>query len=229
MALYAVIGLGRLGAAIATHLWEQGAEVIGVDVLPARVDALKDQLSKAVCIDATDERALRAVGLAECSVVVLALGEDQLEQAVLATMLLRELGVGRIIARAATDVQAKVLDRLGVSRVIFPERQFGLQVARQILTPTVQEMIPLAKGTSLAEVEVPARHVGKTLEDLRLRRDFGLNAVALRRRREIIHDDGTVRQEEEVDSLPGPETRLGSGDVLLVVGADERIRGFADA
>src|SRR5687767_12759035 len=107
MSTYAVIGLGRLGAAIATYLAENGAEVIAVDQEPARVDAIKDQVTRAICFDATDERALRASGVQDCAVVVLALGEDQLEQSVLTTMLLRDLGVGRIIARAATDVQAK--------------------------------------------------------------------------------------------------------------------------
>jgi trk system potassium uptake protein TrkA len=162
-------------------------------------------------------------------VVVLALGEERLEQAVLATMLLRDLGVGRIIARAATDVQAKVLDRLGVSRVIFPERQIGVQVARQILSPSVREMMPIAAGTSLAEVGVPVAFVGKTLGALQLRRDFRLNAVAVRRRREVVQDDGHVEAVEEVDNLPGPDTKLLAGDVLLVVGADESIRAFAAA
>ncbi len=229
MSIYAVIGLGRLGAAIATHLWEQGAEVIGIDISPARVDALRDQVTKAVCLDATDERALRAAGVADCSAVALALGEQHLEQAVLTTMLLRDLGVGRIVARAATEVAAKVLDRLGVSRVVFPERQIGIQVARQILSPLVHEMIPIAKGTSLAEIDVPRRLVGKTLGELQLRRDYGLNAVALRHRSEAVTDDAAARYEETVDNVPGPETTLCRGDVLVVVGADDRIRSFADA
>ncbi len=229
MSTYAVIGLGRLGAAVATYLAEQGAEVIAIDSDPVRVDALKEDVTRAMCLDATDERSLRAAGVAECAVVVLALGENQLEQAVLATMLLRELGVGRIIARVATDVQAKVLDRLGVSRVVYPERQIGIQVARQILSPSVHEMIPISEGTSLAEVDVPARFAGKTLVDLQLRREWGLNAVAIRRRREEVQDDGGVRVVEELDNLPGPETTLGAGDVLLVVGPDERIRRFAGA
>ncbi len=227
MSIYAIIGLGRLGSAVATSLAEHGAEVIAIDQDPARVDAIKDQVTHAVCLDATDEKALKAAGVADCAVVVLALGEGQLEKSVLATMLLRDLGVGRIIARAATDVQAKVLDRLGVSRVIFPERQIGLQVARQILTPTVQDMMPLAEGTSLAEITVPPHLVGKTLGELQLRREFKLNAVAVRHRYTIAGDDGTARTREDLDSLPGPDTALGVGDVLLIVGSDDAIRRFA--
>jgi trk system potassium uptake protein len=227
MATYAVIGLGRLGYAVATSLAESGAEVIAVDEDAGRVDAIKDHVARAICFDATDERALRASGVQDCAVVILAMGENQLEQSVLTTMLLRDLGVGRIIARASTDVQAKVLDRLGVSRVIFPERQIGIQVARQLLSPSVREIVPISEGTALAEIEVPPGLIGKSLGELQLRREFGLNAVGVRRRREVAQDDGTVRTVEDIDNLPGPETRLGAGDVLLVVGPDEKLRAFA--
>lgn len=228
MPIHAVIGLGRLGTAIATYLGEHGAEIIAIDADPARVDAVKDSVPRAVCLDATDERALRAAGVAECSTVVLALGEDELEQSVLCTMLLRELGVGRIIARVATDVQAKVLERLGVARVIFPERQIGIQVARQLLSPTMQEMMPVSEGISIAEVTVPSRCVGATLGALQLRRNYGLNAVALRRRSTTVKDDGTVVTAEEFDNLPGPDTALGIGDVLMVVGSYDAVRRFSE-
>ena len=224
MALYAVIGLGQLGAAVATQLNEGGGEVIAIDRDGARVDAIKDKVARAVSLDATDERALRASGITDAVTVVLALGENQLEEAVLATMLLRDLGVGRIIARAGTDVQAKVLQRIGVSKVIFPERQIGHQLARQILMPSVREVVPLADGASLAEIEVPPSWVGKNLAELKLRAMYGVNAVALRRRREVVADDGTARDVDAVVSNVGPETVIEKGDVLVLVGTDEAVR-----
>jgi trk system potassium uptake protein len=139
-------------------------------------------------------------------------------------MLLRDLGVGRIIARAGTDVQAKVLQRIGVSKVIFPERQIGHQLARQILMPSVREVVPLADGASLAEIEVPPSWVGKNLAELKLRAMYGVNAVALRRRREVVADDGTARDVDAVVSNVGPETVVEKGDVLVLVGTDEAVR-----
>ncbi|MBI5510747.1 MAG: TrkA family potassium uptake protein [Deltaproteobacteria bacterium] len=228
MALYAVIGLGQLGAAVATNL-ANGGEVIAIDTNAARVDAVKDHVARALCLDATDERALRASGISDASTVVLALGENQLEEAVLATMLLRDLGVGRIIARAGTDVQAKVLERLGVSKVIFPERQIGTQIARQILMPSVREIVPLADDASLAEVEAPEGFIGRSLAELKLRTEFGVNAVAVRRQVEAVQDDGTVKQADRVVSNVGPETILEKGDVLVVVGSDDAVRALSAA
>ncbi|MEK7703728.1 MAG: TrkA family potassium uptake protein, partial [Myxococcota bacterium] len=125
MTTFAVIGLGQLGASVATQLAERGAEVIAIDSDPMRVEQIKDQVARAMSLDATDEKALRAAGVADCDTVILALGEAQLEEAVLITMALRELGVGRIVSRASSDIQARLLLRLGVTRVVFPERQIG--------------------------------------------------------------------------------------------------------
>ena len=119
-------------------------------ILVARV-AGAARVAAAVCLDSTDESALRASGMAEAATVVLALGENQLEQAVLTTMLLREIGVGRIISRAASDVQRKVLERIGVSKVVFPERQVGEQIARQVMMPAVQRFVPLGDGLALRQ------------------------------------------------------------------------------
>lgn len=228
MALFGVIGLGQLGSAVATSLAKHGGEVIAIDSDAARVEAIKDDVTRALCMDATEEKTLRAAGVADCDTVVLALGEHQLEEAVLAVMILRDLGVGRIISRAGSDVRAKVLEKVGVSRVVFPERQIGMAIARQILTPALHEMVPISAGHSLVEIDVSADMQGRTLAQLHLRRAHGLNVVAIRRRREVARDDGSVEVREELDSAPGPESKLTSGDILVVVGADERIRAFGE-
>ena len=229
MAITAVIGLGQLGEAVATYLSERGMEVIAIDTDLDRVEAIKNRVVRALCLDATNERALRAAGVAEADTVVLALGEKQLEQAVLATMLLRELGVGKIISRAATEVQAKVLERLGVTQVVFPERQVGRQIARQILSPNVRDIIPLSDGTSVAEVTVAANLAGTTIGQANIRSRFGLNVVAVRRPAERTSDDGTIETAWTTDNTPGPSTELRAGDVLVVVGSDDRIRQWAKA
>jgi len=155
------------------------------------------------------------------------LGENQLEEAVVATMILRELGVGRIISRAGSDLQGRVLERLGVSKVVFPERQVGNQIARQILSPTLHEMIPISDGTSFAELEITETLNGRSIGEAAIRSSHRLNVVAVRRARQVVRDDGSVDRGFVVDNMPGPETRLAKGDVLIVVGRDEDIRGLA--
>ena len=228
MATFGVIGLGQLGTAVSSYLAENGADVIAIDRNIDRVEALKDHVGRALCLDTTDEKALRASGISECSTVVLALGEGQLEEAVLATMLLRQLAVGRIVSRASTDVQGLVLERLGVSKIVFPERQIGLQIARQLLAPTVHDILPMSTGGSIAELVVPERLAGQTLQQIGLRPKFGLNAVELRRKREVARDDGAIDTEWEIDNTPGGDTEVAVGDILVVVGQDDKIRAFAE-
>ncbi len=229
MQLVAVIGLGQFGTAIALHLAQHGAEVIAIDRQMEPVDAIKDQVARALCMDATEERALRAAGVGEASTVVLALGENELEQAVLTTMLVRDLGAGRIISRAASPVQGKVLERLGVSRVLFPEKQIGQQVARQILSPTVVDLVPLSPGTSVAEIKVPTVLVGRSIGEAGIRKTYGLNIVAIRHYQRRVKDDGATFDHWDVDNLPGPDTPMRAGDILVVVGADEKLAALAEA
>lgn len=226
MAIYGVIGLGQLGAAVASYIAEHGGEVIAVDSNLARVEAIKERVPRALCLDATDERALRAAGLADCETVVLALGEAQLEEAVMTTMLLRDMGVGRIVSRAGSDVQGKVLERLGVSRVVFPERQIGTQIAREVLTPAALEVVPFREGISVASFEIPEEWSGSALQQLALRRRFGVTVVAVRRRADRVRDDGSVEGAAIVDAEPGPETVLQPHDVLMVIAKDEKLHAF---
>ena len=228
MVMYAVIGLGQLGTAVALELTRGGGDVIAIDSTMSRVEALKDHVARALCMNATDDRAMRASGVGEASTVVLAFGEKELEEAVLSTMILRELGVGAIVSRASSDLQGKVLERVGVTKVIYPERQIGLEVARHILTPSVRELIPLSEGTALAELEVKKEHIGLSLAGAHIRQNFGLNVVALRRCRSSTDDDGSVVEQWSVDHVPGPGTVMREGDILVVVGSDEALRGWSE-
>ena len=225
---YGVIGLGQLGAAVAAELAKKGADVIAIDSDPGRVEAIKDQVGHAIALDATEEKALIAAGVGDCETVVLALGEGQLEEAVLTTMALREIGVGRIISRASSPTQARALERLGVSKVIFPERSVGEQLARQILLPSLRDIVPLGPDQVVAEVDVPEPQLGRTLAEADLRRRWALNVIAIRRREAHVEDDGSVVYEDVVDAVPGPDTRLKAGDSLVVVGRDEAIRAFSE-
>ena len=153
---FAVIGLGRFGAAMATTLAELGQDVIGVDGDAERVRQLADTITQAVELDATDDRALRSVGVQDVDVAVVSIGEN-IESSLLVVMQLRELGVKSIVAKAVTPLHGRILEKLGVSRVIFPEREMAIRVAHGLVMPNVIDYIELSSDFSI--VELPAHTI----------------------------------------------------------------------
>jgi trk system potassium uptake protein TrkA len=222
MALYAVIGLGQFGHQVAVTLAQRGVEVLAIDEDERKVEEIKDQVAQAVKLDSTDEEAMRAAGLEDVHTAVVALGED-FEATVLTTAVMKNLGVGRILARASSPLQGRILELVGAHRVIYPEVQMATLVARGLVAPHVLESIPLATGHSLADIRPRDEWIGKSLRDLDLRARFGVNVVAIRRRAKVVGDDGEVRLKDEVNDIPSPGDVLGADDVLVVVGSDERI------
>lgn len=212
---FAVIGLGRFGAAMATTLSQLGHEVIGVDGSDDRVNELADQVSQTVRLDATDERALRAAGIKEVDVAVVSIGEN-IESSLLVVTLLKELGVKDIVAKAVTPLHGRILEKLGVKRVVFPEREMAVRVAHSLVIPSVLDYIELAGDISIVEVPAPAEFFGKSLRDIGLRAKYGLTTIAIRRP-DVTGTDGfrTVS--------PGPDDVVQDGDILALLGSHERL------
>ena len=136
---FAVIGLGRFGSAMATTLSQLGHEVIGIDGDDDRVTALADQVSHTVKLDATDERALRAAGIKDVDVAVVSIGEN-IESSLLVVTLVKELGIANIVAKAVTPLHGRILEKLGVTRVVFPEREMAVRVAHSLVIPNVHRL-----------------------------------------------------------------------------------------
>jgi trk system potassium uptake protein TrkA len=144
---FAVIGLGRFGSAIATTLIKLGQEVVGIDANPESVRHLGDILTHAVELDATDERALRAAGVQDMEVAVVSIGEN-VESSVMVVMLLKELGVRTVIAKATTPLHGRILEKIGVSRIIFPERDMAVRVAHSLVVANIIDYIELSRDFS---------------------------------------------------------------------------------
>ena len=147
---FAVIGLGRFGSAMARTLVELGQDVIGIDANEDNVQRVAEFLESVVRLDATDERALRAAGLKDVDVAVISIGEN-IEASLLVVMLVKELGVPRIIAKAVTPLHGRILEKIGVQRVIFPEREMAMRVAHSLVVPNVLDFIELSSNFSIAE------------------------------------------------------------------------------
>jgi trk system potassium uptake protein TrkA len=212
---FAVIGLGRFGSAMATTLAELGQDVIGVDGDAERVRQLADTITQAVELDATDERALRTVGIQDVDVAVVSIGEN-IESSCLVVMQLRELGIKTIVAKAVTPLHGKILEKLGVSRVIFPEREMAMRVAHGLVIPNVLDYIELSRDFSIVELPAPEAFVGRTLRDLELRPKYGLTLIAVKRR--------PIESGPEVTNIaPTADEVIRAGDVLSLLGSNERL------
>ncbi len=210
---FAVIGLGRFGSATAITLSELGQDVVGIDSNEERVREMSDVLLQAVQLDATDEKALRAAGIHAVDVAVISIGED-IESSVLVVMLVKELGIKTIIAKAVTPLHGRILEKLGVSRVVFPEREMAQRLAHSLVVPNVLEYIELSREFSIIEIPAPAEFVGKTLRQLELRSRHGLTLIALKRQT----DRGLV-----TNIAPGADDAIQAGDVLALLGSHENL------
>ena len=212
---FAVIGLGRFGAAMATTLSNLGHEVIGIDGSDDRVNALADQVSQTVKLDATDERALRAAGIQDVDVAVVSIGEN-IESSLLVVTLVKELGIENIVAKAVTSLHGRILEKLGVTRVVFPEREMAMRIAHSLVIPNVLDYIELSGDFSIVELPAPPEFYGQTLRDIGLRARFGLTTIAIKRKSKTGVEDSTVVSR-------GPDDVVQPGDVLALLGSNERL------
>jgi len=212
---FAVIGLGRFGSAMATTLAELGHEVIGIDGNEEKVARLSDVVSQAVQLDATDEKAIKAAGIQDVDVAIISIGEN-IESSVLVAMLVKELGIPTIIAKAITPLHGRILERLGVSRVVFPERDMAVRVAHSLVVPNVLDYIELSRDFSIVELPAPPEFVGRTLKELALRPKYGLTLIAIRRA-------SAAAGGETTNVAPAAEDRIEAGDVLSLLGPNERV------
>lgn len=222
MKQFAVIGLGTFGARVARALMNKGAEVIAIDSDMKRVDDIKEDVTQALCIDATDEDALKESGVLDVDAVIVAMGE-RMEAAIIVTSLLKRLGAGQVIARAASSLYARILKDVGADRTILIEEQMADQLAKSLLTPDLLEQIPLASNHSLAEIHAPRHFIGKKLGQLDIRRRFGVNVIAIKKRMPTITPEGETSYQEQINDLPGPEDIIEQDDILVVVGRDADI------
>jgi len=227
MEKFAVIGLGRFGTRLAKLLTQNGAEVIAVDKRRDLVEDIRDFVSQAVCLDATDEESLRSQGIDKVDVAVVGVG-TAFEGAVLTTVLLKQLGVPRVISRATTQVRSQVLSRVGADDIVNPEHESADRWCSRLMATKVIEKIELADDFSLVQAPAPDKSIGKTLGELDIRKNYKIQVVAIKRTVEDIDSDGVKRTRQFVISVPMAETTIRRGDVLMLIGSDEAVRIFAE-
>ena len=202
-------------------LADAGAEVIAVDVDREMVEAVRDDVTLAVCLDSTDADAIRSQGIDKVDVAIVGMGTS-FEDNVMTTVLLKQMGVKRVISRTTTQIRGDILRQVGADDVVNPERESAHRWCNQLLAPAIVTQFELGEGYSLAQVVAPERFYGKTLAQLALRQKHDVNVVAIRRK------EGPPTEEihEAVISLPMGDTVVEPGDMLLLVGNDSAMRAF---
>lgn len=236
----AVIGMGTFGAETAKSLMQSGIPVCAIDCDAEIVENLKDQVTVALCLDSTDENALREADIGAFDVAVVAIGAGGVENSIMTTALLKQFGVKRIIARAVSSLHERILRQVGAQMVVDPEREMGARVAKFLARPTLFEVIALPGNTLIAKIPVPETFIGKTLVELDVRRKHSVNVLGVER----ADNPDAISEEAIVDHLGwgGNEDSgyrllmnldpahdiLKAGDYLLVMGSEENVTHLAN-
>lgn len=208
---YLVIGAGRFGTSVATTLYELGHKVTVVDNDVALVQQIGDSVTRAVQANATSEAALNALGIKDFDVVIVAIGDD-MQASIMASILLIEAGARYVVAKAHTELHSKTLFKIGVNRVVFPERDMGQKLAHSLSAFNIVDLIELSTDSNVVEVAAPAEMIGQSLKELNLRARFGINVIALR------GVDG------KTNISPGAEDVINIGDFIVAVGENKALR-----
>lgn len=208
---FLVIGAGRFGSSVACTLYKHGHDVMVVDTEELLVQQISNSVTHAVQANAVNEVSLRALGVKNFDVVVVAIGND-MQASIMVSILLIELGARYVVAKAQTELHGKVLKKIGVNRVVFPELDMGQKLAHSLVAHNIIDLIELSEDYSVVEVAAADEMVGQTLKDLNLRARFGVNIIALR------------SKSGDTNISPAADDRVGAGDVLVAVGDNKSLK-----
>ncbi|MCK5451454.1 MAG: TrkA family potassium uptake protein [Candidatus Omnitrophica bacterium] len=220
MKQFAVIGLGRFGTSVAKELGEKDQQVIAIDRNEELVHDIMDNVTKAVCLDSTDEKAVKSVGLQNVDVAINAIGTD-IEASILITLILKELNIPQIVCKATSAEHKKVLEKIGATKVILPEKDMGRRLADTLISisDNVREYIGLSDNSSIIEIIVPEKFIGKSLRDLDIRVGYGVNVIAIKKKVK----NAQKQEEEKINVTPQADDIIVKGDVLVVFGENEKL------
>ena len=220
MRQFAVIGLGRFGWSVAKTLSKQGHQVLAIDKDEELVQEISEFVTEAVQVDSTDEKNLKAVGIMNVDVAVVGIGAN-LETSVLTTLILKQLGIQHIVARAVTDEHGKVLEKVGADKVVFLERDMGSRVALSLISPSILEHIELSPEFSIMEVVPPKEFIGKSISDLDVRAKYGLNIIAVHKK-----ELSAAGRCGELNVAPKADYVVKQGDIFIIIGSNNNLTKF---
>ena len=210
---FAVLGLGRFGSAVAKRLYALGKEVLAIDIDEQRVADVVDYVTHSMVVDCLDEATLKQIDIGSFEVVVVAIGSD-MEASILSTLICKELGVKYVIAKAQSEQHRKVLEKIGVDKVVFPEMEAGQKLASLLASPDMVEIAELAPNFKIIEIEAPEDWHDKSLVELKIRNKYSLTVLL-------------VNREQEVFASPSGEFVVQAGDKVVLCGEQKDLQKFS--
>jgi trk system potassium uptake protein TrkA len=220
MRQFVVIGLGRFGSSIAQALSAMDFDVLAIDKDESLVKAMEGVVSQAVVMDATDEKSLRELGVQEFDTAIVSMGET-IEDSIMITLTLKELGVKQVIVKAQNDLHSRILKKVGADRITLPEREMAERLAQSLSSPKIFDFIEVSDTHGIVEMVVPKKFANKTLTELNLREKYRVSVIAIKRKLPYSNPDGTTDFREDFIIGPGGADETISGDVLILLGRNE--------
>lgn len=208
---FAIIGLGSFGSNVAKTLYEKKHEVLAVDTDKEKIEKLKTLVTHAVHMDAAEKDNLSALDIQGMDVVVVSLGPE-MEASILTVLYLHELGAQRIVAKALTEDHLKILEAVGATEVIYPEKDMAIKTALRLSNPNILDYLPLLSGIDIQEIAPPEKFLGKSLRELNLRNRFGVQVIAIK---EIIAEKTTY--------MPKADFVIKDSDILILMGEQDQL------
>ncbi|RKY02645.1 MAG: TrkA family potassium uptake protein [Spirochaetes bacterium] len=220
MKQFGVFGLGIFGKSVARNLMKEGMEVIAIDRIEKNIEEIKNEVTQAAILDSTKEEALKALDIGNLDCAIVAIGDD-MESSILTALLLKKLGVPKIIARATSEAHKQILTLIGVDEVVNPEEEIGLRLAKRLSSTHILHHLDISEEHTIAEILVSDAFVGKTIREMNLRARFGVNIVGIKKKIPYVSESGENMFIEKYIDFPSPDDVFEEGDVLVLVG-DER-------
>lgn len=218
---FAVIGLGIFGSSVARALVEKKQQVIAIDKEEKLVNEISDVVTEAVILDATDEKALRKIDIQDVDVAIVAVGD--IEESILITLLLKDMGIETIIAKAVSEQHRTVLEKIGATKIILPEKEVGETIAQSLVSPRIFDHIEMSEKYSIVEIAPLNKWIGLTIKKADIRNKYNVSIVGIKRKFPHIDEKGELNQMEEVIIVPPSSTEILKDDTFIIIGNKEAI------
>lgn len=207
---FVILGLGKFGRSVAQTLTMNGCDVLAIDKDEEAIQSVADEVTHVVQADVTDQDALNALGVRNFDAVIVAISSD-MQASIMATILVKEMGVPYILAKAQNDIHKRVLEKVGADRIIFPEREIGIRIANNLISENFVDYIELSKDFSIVEISILEDWIGKSLKEINMRANFGINVMA-------------IKKGDNINISPEADTTLYQEDILVVIGSNNDLK-----
>lgn len=223
-----IFGMGNFGSALAVQLSEMGHEIIAIDYDMHKVEQIKEKVTHTICLDSTNLMAIKSLPLSDTDIAIVSIGENE-GASIMTTANLKTMNVKRIISRSISSTQETVLEAMGVNEIVQPEQDSAERLAKKLNLKLAVESFDLDQDYSIVELNIPKNFVGKTLSELNLRKEYGVNIVTIIRKKEKKNLLGVQRVTYVSEGVVGPGTTLQEEDLLVVFGSNDNIMRFCNS